>query len=200
MTMGDERRGPDHSPEPLRSLFSSPPLTPGCRAGRHGREEVREPAFGKRHAPVGTAHGAIVLDGLADGPGDRARSRPAVGCRSGRRNGSREETWVWSPVRNASPASVRETFSLRPCRACPAHALLELYEVAAARRIAARRSQAVRGGDCAEIQHRDAVGLGDADAHARAAGDGPAIAGPADDGIDGPVQAGAQQNSGVPGV
>ena len=44
------------------------------------------------------------------------------------------------------------------------------------------------------------MGLGDADAHARAAGDGPAIAGPADDGIDGPVQAGAQQDSGVPGV
>ena len=56
--------------------------------------------------------------------------------------------------------------------------------------MAARRSQAVRGEIAPRFSTGDAVGLGDADAHARDAGDGRAIAGPAHDGVDGPVQAG----------
>ena len=71
--MGSERRGPGSLPRgPYRSFSRSPPPLHGAARPGRCREEVREPALGEHRAPVGTTHGAVVLDDFAYGPGVEA--------------------------------------------------------------------------------------------------------------------------------
>ena len=55
------------------------------------------------------------------------------------------------------------------------------------------------GGEGGEVEYRDIVGLGDADPHGGAASQ-LAAAGPADDGVDGGVEVGAEEYGNVSGV